>query len=398
MYLSERYLYGSDRLGVEQVDKIIASSTPTLINTTYEQEKYVGDKRYEMKNHLSNVLSLVTDRKLPEDDGQRNVDYYTADVVSYSDYFPFGMLMKSRHGNSRDYRYGFQGQEKDDEVKGEGNSYTTHFREFDPRLARWLSLDPRSSKYPGFSPYNAFINNPNIFIDSRGDTIKWANNMATDMLRSKINDMRKSSSVFDVLIISLENSPHLINVDVNGDKLTKERSNTTQGRYRYNFTTGAREVLLRENAEETTITEEFFHAYQFIKYSKVDIPKSHDDISRTEAQLESEANLAQVIVNGQLKLPIYLQPGAFADLVEESFFDALRKNQYLITEGTEVSKKYFDYLDLTEILQEGNGIYSGKQPHVLPDAVNNLTSKSIITDIKVPEYGVIITGKKDGND
>ena len=34
------------------------------------------------------------------------------------------------------HRYGFQGSEMDDEVKGEGNSYTTEFRQLDPRLRR----------------------------------------------------------------------------------------------------------------------------------------------------------------------------------------------------------------------------------------------------------------------
>ncbi|MFT6197741.1 MAG: hypothetical protein ACJAXY_002083 [Nonlabens sp.] len=34
------------------------------------------------------------------------------------------MLLNNRHGSvdSDSYRYGFQGQERDDEVKGEGNS------------------------------------------------------------------------------------------------------------------------------------------------------------------------------------------------------------------------------------------------------------------------------------
>jgi hypothetical protein len=36
--------------------------------------------------------------------------------------YPFGMQMPGRSFSSGSYRYGFQGQEKDDEVKGEGNS------------------------------------------------------------------------------------------------------------------------------------------------------------------------------------------------------------------------------------------------------------------------------------
>lgn len=66
------------------------------------------------------------------------------------------------------YRYGFNGMEKDDEVKGSGNSYTTEFRQYDSRLGRWLSIDPMMSKYPHQSPYAAYNNNPVYFIDPYG--------------------------------------------------------------------------------------------------------------------------------------------------------------------------------------------------------------------------------------
>jgi RHS repeat-associated protein len=58
--------------------------------------------------------------------------------------------------------------EKDDELKGEGNSYTTEFRQYDPRLGRWLSLDPLASQSPGWTPYRAFFNNPVIYTDPDG--------------------------------------------------------------------------------------------------------------------------------------------------------------------------------------------------------------------------------------
>jgi RHS repeat-associated protein len=68
------------------------------------------------------------------------------------------MLVPNRHGSSNSYRYGFQGQEKDDEIKGEGNSLNYTFRMHDPRVGRFLSLDPLSSSYPHNSPY-AFSEN-----------------------------------------------------------------------------------------------------------------------------------------------------------------------------------------------------------------------------------------------
>jgi hypothetical protein len=50
------------------------------------------------------------------------VSLFLPDVLAYNDYYPFGMLVPNRHSVD-DYRYGFQGQEKDDEIKGgKGNS------------------------------------------------------------------------------------------------------------------------------------------------------------------------------------------------------------------------------------------------------------------------------------
>lgn len=72
------------------------------------------------------------------------------------------------------YRYGFNGQEKDDEVKGSGNSYTTLYRQNDPRLGRWLSIDPRAAQMPWQSPYNSMDNNPILYNDPLGDWVKGA--------------------------------------------------------------------------------------------------------------------------------------------------------------------------------------------------------------------------------
>lgn len=63
------------------------------------------------------------------------------------------MLQPGRHANTSDYRYGFQGQEMDDEVKGEGNSLNYTFRMHDPRAGRFFATDPLEIKYPWYSPY-----------------------------------------------------------------------------------------------------------------------------------------------------------------------------------------------------------------------------------------------------
>ncbi len=65
------------------------------------------------------------------------------------------------------YRFGYQGSEKDNEVSGEGNSYTTEFRQLDPRLGRWFSVDPVFQ--PWQSPYTSMDNNPIGLNDVLGD-------------------------------------------------------------------------------------------------------------------------------------------------------------------------------------------------------------------------------------
>ena len=63
------------------------------------------------------------------------------------------------HGSSGEYRYGFQGQEKDDEVKGhEGTSLNYKYRMHDPRIGRFFAVDPLAPRYPHNSPY-AFSEN-----------------------------------------------------------------------------------------------------------------------------------------------------------------------------------------------------------------------------------------------
>jgi RHS repeat-associated protein len=92
------------------------------------------------------------------------VEWYKPDVQSYADYYVFGAPQTGRAGGS--YRYGFNGMEQDAEMKGERLSYTTEFRSYDPRVGRWMSVDPIVKDWE--SGYAAFANNPVLFIDPSG--------------------------------------------------------------------------------------------------------------------------------------------------------------------------------------------------------------------------------------
>jgi RHS repeat-associated protein len=68
------------------------------------------------------------------------------------------MLVPNPDRTASKYRYGFQGQEMDNELKGEGNSLNYEFRMHDPRVGRFFAVDPLSHKFSWNSPY-AFSEN-----------------------------------------------------------------------------------------------------------------------------------------------------------------------------------------------------------------------------------------------
>ncbi len=172
-YQAEKHIYGSSRLGVLNAHiKMLGTATDVIPKVTIHN---IGKRNYELSNHLGNVLSVISDKPVPHpssSSGGVTVDYYMADIRESHDYSPFGVLLNERTSTvlgSERFRYGYQGSEKDNEIKGDGNSYTTEFRQYDPRIGRWLSLDPKAAKNLNESPYVAFHNNPIFWTDPLGD-------------------------------------------------------------------------------------------------------------------------------------------------------------------------------------------------------------------------------------
>jgi len=172
---SELHLYGSSRLGIYNLNKDLTITPPAATNlgsrnsggfAIFER----GKKFFELSNHLGNVLATVSDEKFGVDvDNNGTIDYYTADVVSAQDYYPFGMGMPARTfsmGGSGRYRYGFNSQERSTEI-GE-DSYNAEYWQYDSRIGRRWNLDPKPNV--GISSYSAFANNPIFYCDPLGDT------------------------------------------------------------------------------------------------------------------------------------------------------------------------------------------------------------------------------------
>jgi RHS repeat-associated protein len=166
--LQEQHLYGSSRIGMNLPDYEMVAAVVNADGTPMAH--VLGKKQYEMSNHLGNVLTVVSDRKIPVDaNSDLAIDYYLADVLSTSDYYPFGSVMAERaYTTANGYRYGFNGKESDNEVKGAGTQYDYGFRIYDPRLGKFLSVDPLTQSYPWYTPYQFAGNKPILAIDLDG--------------------------------------------------------------------------------------------------------------------------------------------------------------------------------------------------------------------------------------
>jgi RHS repeat-associated protein len=80
----------------------------------------------------------------------------------------FGSAINSRAFACGEYRFGMNGQEKDDEVKGDGNHLAFGDYGYDTRLGRRWNIDP--VEQPDISGYAVFNNNPNFFTDPDGES------------------------------------------------------------------------------------------------------------------------------------------------------------------------------------------------------------------------------------
>lgn len=82
-------------------------------------------------------------------------------------------MMPGRKFSAEKYRFGYQGQEIDLEVKGSGNSLDFGERIYDPRTAKFLSVDPLTRSFPWYTPYQYAGNNPIANIDLDGRESLW---------------------------------------------------------------------------------------------------------------------------------------------------------------------------------------------------------------------------------
>lgn len=96
------------------------------------------------------------------------------------------------------HRFGFGGMEKDDDWKGDGNSLDFGARIYDPRIGRFLSLDPDSPKYPFMSPYIYAAGSPIRLTDEDGrgpkDRVKFAMDFFGTPYKQETGELRTGNT------------------------------------------------------------------------------------------------------------------------------------------------------------------------------------------------------------
>src|SRR5690606_15370078 len=174
-----------------------------------------GYRQYELSNHLGNVLATVSDKKFAIDNNEdEEIDYFEPEIITASDYYPFGMLMPGRGGSlingewqesgptvlahlsvddrtgnqpseyialeSIEFLPGFESGSADEfvayittsgsgdregtdglyrygfngkEMDNETGTQDYGFRIYNPGLGRFLSVDPLTRTYPWYTPF-----------------------------------------------------------------------------------------------------------------------------------------------------------------------------------------------------------------------------------------------------
>ncbi|RZJ85353.1 MAG: hypothetical protein EOO20_20190 [Chryseobacterium sp.] len=110
------------------------------------------------------------------------------------------MEMAGRTIDNSPYRFGFNTQEKTDEIAGKGNHNTALFWEYSPRIARRWNVDPVDQI--GISNYAAFRNSPISFGDKLGNRPDWVYSSSKQSLLydSEVKDDQSLSSSIRIVI------------------------------------------------------------------------------------------------------------------------------------------------------------------------------------------------------
>ncbi len=180
LFLTELPMYGEKRLGVMKENRFLMKkptqnsiAIPVIVTAGKPPSKTsiytLGKKHYETTDRLGNVRVIYTDKK----SWQQNK--FALNVSSSQDYYPFGSVMEGRGLEITNYRFGYSGHEKIDEVQGSGNVVDMGDRWLDVRIGRTSKVDRKAHLFSSISPYTYALNTPLQAIDPDGQLVIFVN-------------------------------------------------------------------------------------------------------------------------------------------------------------------------------------------------------------------------------
>jgi RHS repeat-associated protein len=189
----------------------------------------------------------------------------------------FGMLMPGRSfSSSNGYRFGFNGKEKDNELKGDGNSLDFGARIYDSRLGRWASLDPLQNEYPSNSAFSFSINSPIVLLDPDGRTVifstkdtKYLTGSSENPIFRKFEGMIQKS--FDEKVkLTINNNTGIVSISIAKDKKLNE---SEQKIYNYLYSVISNPDLEVASTLVTNSENSLVDAYKFGEFDISDAEK-----------------------------------------------------------------------------------------------------------------------------
>ncbi len=166
----------------DDTKKFATLETKTWENAT-PVNPIVADIRYQYDNHLGSAC-LELDQN--------------AQIISYEEYHPFGTT-SYRSGRTETEvslkRYKYVGKEKDEET---GLHYHVN-RYYAPWIARWISVDPMSDKYPHQSPFMFCSGNPVVRIDMDGMEDEVFIVIKNESSDTRLNQLKNASEITNYL-------------------------------------------------------------------------------------------------------------------------------------------------------------------------------------------------------
>jgi RHS repeat-associated protein len=230
-----------------------------------------GKRHYELTNHLGNVLTVISDKRMLVCNAD-TVTYSYASIISATDYSPFGAPLAGRTFSSESYRFRFNGKENDSETYGDGNALDFGARIYDSRLGRWLSVDPLFAIYPNITVYNFTANNPIILTDPDGEKFDLSNlNRDQKKAYKAVIKELKKSDIFKQMYKELRRSSSVVVIKVTNEIAGKfEGGNNGDGTATINPTFSP------------SVVQELYGAYQYQNIN------STDNATITDLEIEQE--------------------------------------------------------------------------------------------------------------